>query len=109
MNYRVSKTQGSSKINKLRTDESDFFKVMDYHIAMNKDTGMISAYSMNSYEISRMGDQLIRARNSLNKRDWRKFKEQIKNIPWIEIFQNSHQKSKNTLSEISTLFVFQGF
>ena len=87
MNYRVSKSQGSSKINKLRTDESDFFKVMDYHIAMNKDSGMISAYSMNSYEISRMGDQLIRCKNSLTLRDWRKCSEQIKIIPWTEYFK----------------------
>lgn len=87
MNYRVSRAQGSSKINILRTDESDFFKVMDYHIAMNKDAAMISAYSMNSYEISRMGDKLIRAHNSLKMRDWREFSEQIKNIRWIEYFK----------------------
>ena len=84
MNYRVSKAQGSFEINKLRTRESDFFKVIDYHIAQNKDTSMISADSMNSYEISRLGDQLIRARNSLNKRELKKFTEQIKNIPWIK-------------------------
>jgi hypothetical protein len=87
MNYRVSKSQGSSKINKLRTDESDFFKVMDYHIAMNKDSGMISTYSMNSYEISRMGDQLNRCKNSLTLRDWRNCSEQIKTIPWTEYFK----------------------
>jgi glycosyltransferase involved in cell wall biosynthesis len=84
MNYRVSRAQGSSKINTSRTEESDFFRVMDYHIAMNKDAAMISAYSMNSYEISRMGDQLIRAWNSFCKRDGRKFKEQMKNIPWMK-------------------------
>jgi glycosyltransferase involved in cell wall biosynthesis len=84
MNYRVSRAQGSSKINTSRTEESDFFRVMDYQIAMNKDAGMISAYSMNSYKISRMGDQLMRAQNSFKMRDWRKFSEQIKNIPWTE-------------------------
>jgi len=83
MNYRVSKTQGSFGINKLRTNESDFFTVMDYHIAQNNNVNWISTYPMNSYEISRMGDQLIRAWNSLYKRDGKKFKEQIKEIPWI--------------------------
>jgi glycosyltransferase involved in cell wall biosynthesis len=87
MNYRVSRAQGSSKINTSRTDESDFFKVMDHHIAANKDSDIISAYSMNSYEISRMGDQLMRVQNSLNIRDWRKFSEQIKNIPWTKYFK----------------------
>ncbi len=84
MNYRVSKTQGSFAINKLRTDESDFFKVMDYHIDQNKNTSVISAGSLNSYEISRMGDQLIRAWNSFKKRDVKKFKEQMKNICWLK-------------------------
>jgi glycosyltransferase involved in cell wall biosynthesis len=84
INYRVSKTQGSFGINKLRTWESDFFKVMDYHLEHNKHTGMISEHSINSYEISRMGDQLIRARNSLYKNDWKNFKDQIKNIPWMK-------------------------
>ncbi len=46
MNYRVSKSQGSFAINKLRTHESDFFKVMDYHIAHNKNEGMISTDSL---------------------------------------------------------------
>jgi len=87
MNYRVSRAQGSSKINKLRTDESDFFKVMDHHIAIHKDADMISAYSMDSYKISMMGDQLIRAQNCLIMRDWHKFSEQIRNIPWTEYFK----------------------
>jgi hypothetical protein len=87
MNYRVSRAQGSTKINKSRTEESDFFRVMDYHIAMNKDAAMISAYSMNSYKISKMGDQLIRACNSFSMRDWKKLTEQIKNIPWTEYFR----------------------
>ena len=37
INYRVSKTQGSFGINKLRTCESDFFKVIDYHLEQNKE------------------------------------------------------------------------
>ncbi len=84
LHYRVSKTQGSFGINKLRTRESDFFKVMDYHISQIHDTNMISAQSVNSYEISRLGDQLIRVRNSLFKRDWGDLKEQVRRIPWMK-------------------------
>ena len=51
---------------------------------MSKDAYLIPAYSMNSYKISRMGDQLMRAYNSLKLRDWMKFSEQIKIIPWTE-------------------------
>jgi glycosyltransferase involved in cell wall biosynthesis len=83
INYRVSKTQGSFAINKLRIHESDFFKVMDYHIEHSKDRLVISPRSMNNYEILRMGDQLIRARNCLYKRNWKEFNSQILIIPWM--------------------------
>ncbi len=81
MNYRVSKTQGSFGVNKLRTGESDFFRVMDCHIERNNEMLKIPARSMNSYEISRLGDQVIRARNSLYKRNGKEFKGLVKNIP----------------------------
>ena len=84
INYRISKTQGSFSINRLRTRESDFFKVMDYHLEHNKYSRIISEHSINSYEISRMGDQIIRAWNSLNKRDWKQFNHQVKHTPWLK-------------------------
>jgi glycosyltransferase involved in cell wall biosynthesis len=82
MHYRVSKTQGTNVLNRLRTHESDYFRVMDFHIAQNKGTIEISAKSMNSYDLSRFGDRLFCARNSFCKKDWKNFKDQIKNIPW---------------------------
>jgi glycosyltransferase involved in cell wall biosynthesis len=82
MNYRVSKTQGSHSINRLRSREADFFRVMDFHIAQNKD--QIPVDSMNSYDLSRFGDQLICAYNAMRKRDWEEFNDKIKNIAWIK-------------------------
>jgi glycosyltransferase involved in cell wall biosynthesis len=84
MQYRVSKMQGTNILNRLRTQGSDFFKVMDFHIARNKDTVKISEKAMNSYDLSRFGDQLICARNSLYKKNGTEFKDQISNIPWIK-------------------------
>jgi len=84
INYRVSKTQGSFGINKLRTCESDFFKVMDYHLEYATVTGRIPVHSINSYEISRMGDQIIRAWNSLNKKDWKQFRDLVRTIPCLK-------------------------
>jgi len=94
MNYRVSKTQGTNKINRLRTHESDFFKVMDFHIRQNKDTTKISAKAMKSYELSRFGDQLTCVRNAFQKRDWTEFKDQIKRIPWTKYFKILIQNPK---------------
>jgi hypothetical protein len=53
-NYRVSKNQGSNKLNKLRTRESDYFKVMDAHTNQH-----ISQETKRSYELSRFGDQFL--------------------------------------------------
>lgn len=53
-NYRVSKNQWSNKLNKLRTRESDYFKVMDAHTNLP-----VSPESKMSYELSRFGDQFL--------------------------------------------------
>ena len=60
-NYRVSKHQGSNKLNKLRTRESDYFKVMDFHLGKNT----ISEKAKASYELSRFGDQFLCQMNFL--------------------------------------------
>ena len=56
LNYRVSRLQGSYHLNLLRTKESDFFKVMDYHLARNKD---VPRDVKMSYELSRFGDKVL--------------------------------------------------
>ena len=84
MNYRISKTQGTHVINFGRTHEADFFRVMDFHIAQNQNLNEISLKTMNKYIISRFGDQLHCLRNSLDKRDLKEFKKQIKNVQWIK-------------------------
>jgi glycosyltransferase involved in cell wall biosynthesis len=84
MNYRVSKTQGTNIINRLRTHESDYFRVMDFHITNNDETLKISKRAMDSYDLSRFGDQLLCSRNSLYKKDWNAFSDQIKKIPWLK-------------------------
>lgn len=60
-NYRVSSLQGTNKMNRLRTRESDYFKVMDYHLAQNK----VSENIRMSYELSRFGDQVLCQKNFL--------------------------------------------
>lgn len=109
MNYRVSKTQGTNVLNRLRTHGSDYFKVMDFHIAQNKNTNEISAKSMNSYDLLRFGDQLICARNSLYKRDWAEFKKQMKNIPWIKYSRIIIQNPKLLYLKFQLLLYFKTF
>lgn len=87
MNYRVSKTQGTNIINRLRTRESDYFKVIDFHIGQNAGNTEISAKARESYELSRFGDQLIRIRNTIKKRDWKECKDQLRDLPWTKYFK----------------------
>jgi glycosyltransferase involved in cell wall biosynthesis len=84
MNYRVSRTQGTNVLNRLRTHESDFFRVMDYHIKEYLQTDEIPAQKMNGYDLLRFGDLLIRTRNSFSKRDWKEFKTLLKEISWLK-------------------------
>ena len=84
MNYRISKSQGTQVLNSGRTHEAAFFRVMDFHIAQNQKLDEISQKTMNKYNISRFGDQLLCIRNSFNKRDLKEFKNLIKNVQWIK-------------------------
>ena len=61
MNYRVSQSQGSHTINRLRTKESDYFKVMDFHLTQSNVPEKIKM----SYELSRFGDQILCQKNFL--------------------------------------------
>lgn len=61
MNYRVSQSQGSHTINRLRTKESDYFKVMDFYLTQNNVPEKIKM----SYELSRFGDQILCQKNFL--------------------------------------------
>lgn len=84
MNYRVSKSQGTNVLNRLRTHESDFFRVMDFHLKEYSQTNEIPAHKMNGYELLRFGDLLNRAGNSFGKRDWKEFKTLLKDISWLK-------------------------
>jgi len=87
INYRVSKSQGTYIINCVRTEESDFFKVLDFHIGKHKKTILFPKEVTNIYELSRFEDRLICARNYLRKNDLKNFKLQMHNIPWLNFFK----------------------
>lgn len=86
MNYRVSKSQGTNKINRLRIQESDYFRVLDYHLGQLTGKTDISEKARQSYELSRFGDQLIRIGNTIKKRDWKECEIQVWTVPWTKYF-----------------------
>jgi glycosyltransferase involved in cell wall biosynthesis len=67
MSYRVSTTHGSYQWPFVRTEEADFFKVMDYHLSVKSGVLDIPRSVLNKYEFQRSLDNIMRAINHLNK------------------------------------------
>lgn len=68
MNYRISNIQGGFLYNCLRTEEEDFFKVLDYHLSfMTCTIKDIPNDALNNYEFLRYMDNVVRAVNYINK------------------------------------------
>jgi len=67
MSYRISAKQGSYQFRFLRTEEADFFKVMDYHSSVKSGVMAIPRSALSKYEFQRSLDKTMRAINHLNK------------------------------------------
>jgi glycosyltransferase involved in cell wall biosynthesis len=69
MSYRISKNQGGFAYRYLRTDEADFIKVMDYHLACCSRNLDIPGNSLKYYKLYISGDKFFRSMNFLIKGD----------------------------------------
>jgi glycosyltransferase involved in cell wall biosynthesis len=69
ISYRVSTTHGSYQWPFVRTEEADFFKVMDYYLSVKSEVLHIPRSVRDRYEFQRSLDKIIRAINHLNKRE----------------------------------------
>ena len=67
MSHRISDTQGSYSYNYLRTEQADFFKVMDFYLSNKSDNLDIPHSALNKYELQRSRDNISRAANHLIK------------------------------------------
>jgi len=63
MSWRISNTQGSFSTRYLRTDQADFYRVMDYYLANKFDNTDIPRDVLNKYEFLRSIDRTRRAAN----------------------------------------------
>lgn len=67
MSYRVSATHGSYQWPFVRTEEADFFRVMDYYLSVRSGIMDIPRGVLDTYEFQRSLDKIVRAINHLNK------------------------------------------
>ncbi len=65
MCYRISTAHGSYQFRYSRTEEADFFKVMDYHLSLSSDVFNIPVSSLGKYEFQRSLNRISRAVNYL--------------------------------------------
>jgi len=89
MNYRISKTQGTHVVNWLRTDEADFFKVCDFHIAQNQGKIKFPIDVMHKYYLSKLEDALTCCSNYLRKEDVKGCIVKFSRIPWLKYLKES--------------------
>jgi hypothetical protein len=66
MRYRVGTARGSYQWRFLRTEQADFFKVMDYHLSVKSGVLGIPGSILDKYEFQRSLDKVMRAINQLN-------------------------------------------
>jgi glycosyltransferase involved in cell wall biosynthesis len=67
MCYRISNAQGSYRFEYLRTEQADFFKVMDFYLSVKSGDIDIPNSALNKYELLRSDDNITRAANQLIK------------------------------------------
>lgn len=63
--YRISRNQGSYAINRLRTGRTDFFKVMDYYLELDRVSRLVNDDDRQQYEWLKRRDRVIRSINLL--------------------------------------------
>jgi glycosyltransferase involved in cell wall biosynthesis len=86
MHYRVSRVHWSYKYNYLRTEEEDFFKVMDYHLSVKSSVLNIPYSALDQYEFQRNLDRITRAVNYLLKAQPEEAKRLLKQSLSVTIF-----------------------
>ena len=67
MCYRISNAQWSYRFKYLRTEQADFFKVMDFYLSVKSGDIDIPNSALNTYELLRSEENITRAANHLIK------------------------------------------
>ena len=63
MRYRISSLQGSHTINRLRTNQADFFRVTDYYLSLDNVRAEVSTHDLRRYGWLQRRDRVVRAMN----------------------------------------------
>jgi len=89
MSYRISNMRGSYLTRYLRTEQADFFKVMDYHLGVKSSVLDIPRRALNEYEFRRSMDNLRCAENYLINRQLGDAKRLLKKLLSVTVFRGA--------------------
>ncbi|MDD1681646.1 MAG: glycosyltransferase [Methanoregula sp.] len=103
MKYRTGTTGWSINL-KSSTQQRDFFRVMDFHIAENGTGTNLSSDTLAMYELRRMEDQIFLALNLVKKHDFSGFREHLIQMAWKKYLRVIILKPR-----ISLPVLFRGF
>lgn len=84
--FKLKRTQWSNLYRHLRTEQADFFKVMDFYLSSKSGNLDIPQSTINKYELLRSGDNITRAVNHLIKGQSQDAKKLLKESFSIRIF-----------------------
>jgi hypothetical protein len=87
--HRISNTQGSFQLRYLRTEQADFFKVMDCYLSVKIGNMNIPKNVLNKYEFLRSIDKIRCAINYLIKDRLQDAKDLLKKSFSIDIFRGA--------------------
>jgi glycosyltransferase involved in cell wall biosynthesis len=104
LNYRISKSQGSYTLGYLYTEKSDFLKTMDHYLSVKSGNLNIPSDILDSYEIKRSFDNLLRAVNHLIKDEPQDAKKLIEGSLTLKVFPASMEYTEKLKFSIYCIF-----
>ncbi len=94
MNYRISYQQGSYQLRRTRTEQADFFKVINHYLSIKYDTINIPIDILKKYELLIQVDKIRCAINFLTKNKPKEAKKLLRNSFSIELFKVAMKNNK---------------
>lgn len=104
MSYRISYTQGTYQLGYVRTEQADFFKVIDYYLSVKSDALNIPCSTLNRYELRRSIDNIRCAVNCLAEGQSQDAKKLLKESFSANIFKTTIGSNRRFYSIVYLIF-----
>jgi len=104
MSYRIGYTQGTYRFGYVRTEQADFFKVIDHYLSIKSDSLSISHSTLNKYELGKSIDNIRCAVNCLAKGKSQEAKKLLKESFSANLFEAAIGSNRKLYSVTYLIF-----